>query len=379
MSTTLQTVIDQIRGVHPALVVQRVPDKTIGDLLGRYQRELVQRALMYDETYLAQTMSIALQLDAANAAGTAGAGTTGGVPADVTQSSLSIHEGPAGALITYDWDNAVELVADFVPVTVTSTTVKKTSAGWTVNAYANKWVDVTAGPGLLERRLITSNTADTLTLSQAFTSIPTALVSTVRVVNVNAVVSTTASVVTSLPTLKNNQGYLVKLDATGTPYVDLSTPVLLRIEEGIPLPPHYRVLGGTVRYTNEDRIVDLLAIGTYATRGQETEWPSGSMLNGQLYLSGISQDWLTVSSIDVRYVPIPSLFTARTEYFLVPDNAVNVLVAQAIPILLARVSAFGVQADPTPWLAEKQNSEQSFMDMVAAQARNRVGIIREVM
>lgn len=49
----------------------------------------------------------------------------------------------------------------------TSTTVTVTSAGWTVNNYANNDVEIVSGTGAGQRRRIASNTADTLTLASA--------------------------------------------------------------------------------------------------------------------------------------------------------------------------------------------------------------------
>lgn len=50
------------------------------------------------------------------------------------------------------------------------TTVVKTSAGWTVNAFAGQRVTIMTGPGKYQYGVITSNTSDTLTCSAGFVS-----------------------------------------------------------------------------------------------------------------------------------------------------------------------------------------------------------------
>lgn len=68
-------------------------------------------------------------------------------------------------------------LTDFVPQTTassaTSTTLVKTSAGWTVNTWSNYQVRIVSGTGAGQFRVITSNTSDTLTVP-AWTTTPDA-------------------------------------------------------------------------------------------------------------------------------------------------------------------------------------------------------------
>lgn len=56
----------------------------------------------------------------------------------------------------------------------TDTTLVMTTAGWTVNQWAGAWVTLDFGSGVGEVRQVVSNTADTLTFSEAFDEAPVA-------------------------------------------------------------------------------------------------------------------------------------------------------------------------------------------------------------
>jgi hypothetical protein len=73
------------------------------------------------------------------------------------------------------WDDAILGVGLAVGDTATggsSTTIVKTAAGWTANAYQNMIVLTTGGTGPNQCRKISSNTTDTLTCTPAFTVAP---------------------------------------------------------------------------------------------------------------------------------------------------------------------------------------------------------------
>jgi len=53
-------------------------------------------------------------------------------------------------------------------------TIGKTGSGWTINAYAGKFVSITGGVGASQLAIITSNTADTLTIEGVWESTPDA-------------------------------------------------------------------------------------------------------------------------------------------------------------------------------------------------------------
>jgi len=55
----------------------------------------------------------------------------------------------------------------------TINTLKDTGSGWTVNAYTGYLVTITSGTGVSQSRIILSNTADTLTVSPSWLTIPT--------------------------------------------------------------------------------------------------------------------------------------------------------------------------------------------------------------
>lgn len=62
----------------------------------------------------------------------------------------------------------------FTATSATSTTITLTAAGWTVNAFAEAYVEITGGVGVGQVRRIVSNTATVLTVSPAFVTTPDA-------------------------------------------------------------------------------------------------------------------------------------------------------------------------------------------------------------
>lgn len=54
----------------------------------------------------------------------------------------------------------------------TSTTLTDTGSNWETNQWANYLVDITGGTGVGQVRIISSNTSDTLTVNEAWTTIP---------------------------------------------------------------------------------------------------------------------------------------------------------------------------------------------------------------
>ena len=376
MAIQLSDVIQGVRGRHPAFSRPLVPDAAIARFLTGYQRELVSKAIVRDRAFLAQQMSVAFAVDSANAVGTMGAGTTGGMPVDADEGATSIIQAPMGTASELDVDqDEVTLVSAFAVASATSTTVTKTAAGWTTNAYANKWAKVTAGTGQGQIRQISSNTATVLTVSEAFTT-TLDTTSMVEVVTATAEATQTFGVVASEPWSVERKAYLVKLSAQGVPYLELDSPVTARYDVGIPLPPMHYLIGGDVRFLAPEDKGELNIIG-WGERLNTYKPYCASVLGHTLYLTGTASDWSDVTSLDLRYVPIPPALTATSDYFLLPDSAYQAMVDAAAYHAAIRVNgAEGVPMAVVTLMAQnKAESERAFLREVGM--GRRAGVIRE--
>lgn len=356
---TLGDVIEGVRVLDPRFTEEAVPDRVFGMRFTAIQRALTLLGTQRKRDLFIQTMTIGFDFSSGNAPGTAGAGTSGGLPVALDGQTLEVVESYAGNLVGFDLTDATVEVAGFVAGAATTTTVKKTGATWTVNAYANKVADVTDGPGsgADAARYIVSNTADTLTILGTWKATPVVGQTVIRVVDAPTEVTEGLGVATALPALSKTTGYLVRLDASGNPYLDLTKPIVARFETGIGLPPFTHLIGGTVFLTGTNVLIGSTGtpsgtaplqqefrLTTYEDRFV-AKHPAGYILNGQLYLIGTSLNWIGADSIAIRYVPIPPAFgttaTPLSEYFLLPDTAYDALTQWAYADGVARLAAAG--------------------------------------
>lgn len=332
------------------------------------------RALRRDRSFLAQQASIIFSAQSLTGAG------VGGFPVEVANDgTISRAEDFAGYAEQADTDGGVVLVAEFVPNPSTTTSVTKAAAGWTVNAFVNAYLEVTAGTGVGQLRVITANTA---TVASWTTPLKQALDTTsiVRIVSVATSVPGDLSVATSgAPIQASRVGYLVKLDATGTAFIDLTDPLTATFTSGIPLPPTRHLLGGTVRDI-AGTVIGEITLTTYAERFDAAGYYPVYLLNRELYLVGCATDWNGIGSIDLRYVPDTPQFTALTDYFLLPQHAEPALVAHAAYVAGARVQGLDGMAAPDMQLllGERAAAENDFLRDVTSQKQVTTSRIREV-
>lgn len=373
MAIQLQTVITAARDRHPAFHRSRVTDAVLARALSEYQRQLMSRALRRDRAFLAQQASIIFTAQSLTGAG------VGGFPAEVANDgTVSRAEDVTGFAEQANTDGGVVLVSEFVPSSFTTTSVTKTAAGWTVNAFTNAYLEVTAGKGVGQLRVITTNTATVLNWTTPLTSALDAT-SVVRVVSVATSVPGDVSVITSNPAEAQRVGYLIKLDATGTAFIDLTDPLTAKFSSGIPLPPTRHLLGGTVR-DQAGTVIGEICLTTYAERFDAAGFYPVYLLNREVYLVGQSTDWNGVGAIDLRYVPDTPQFTALTDYFLLPQHAEPALVAHAAYVAGARVQGLdGMQGpDMQLLLAERAAAENDFLRDITSQRQVATSRVREV-
>lgn len=379
MAITLQQVIENARNRHPAFHKSRVPDRVLATHLSEVQRMLLTEGAELDASRVAVSAAIGFATSAGNVPGQVGAGSSGGLPAEPNSSgTLAAVGADTGSAVVLDIDDAPVLVADTVVASADGVSVTLAGVAWTVNQFANQIAFVSAGTGYFQKRTILSNTATKLVIStgtdgEGWVNIPDTT-SLVRIVAVDLVIDNSVAVVTELPPRAPKEGYLVKLNAQGQPYLDIANPVALLIDNGIPLPAYERILGGTVRLKTTSGLDPLtcpLTIRTYRDRyawgPTYTVWTE----NGQLFLSGSLADWANVISFDIRLVPIPADFEARTDLFLLPDLARPVLVAEAALLCAQRcvVLPDAGRVDVPTFVADRDRAFTNFQKAIGASRR----------
>jgi hypothetical protein len=380
VALTLNDVILGVRGRSPAFSKPNVPDASLARYLTGYQRTLVSKALQVDKTFLAQQMSVGFDMSSANATGTVGAGTVGGRPIDSALGATSAVNLPVGSASQVDVDgtDVSTLVSESVVASATASTLTKTGAGWTTNAYQNYTVVIVAGTGAGQRRTVSSNTSTVLTVSQDWVTTPD---TTSLFVVVDEVIESdyTFGAVADTTFSAERVGYLVRVNAAGSAYLDYTLPLVARYDVGIPLPQHHLLIGGTVRASGDDDAALPLTFVDYQSRFQPNGLYGVYEMGGQLYLCGNGGDWENVLSLDLRYIPVPPALTALTDYFLVSETAYQPLVDAGAYHAALRVSGQpNVQSGlAQEMLAAKMESERAWVREVSAGKRNRFTVIKE--
>lgn len=378
MSITLGAVITAIRDRHPLFHKTRVTDAVFARFLSDYQNELIGKALARDAGYLSQSVGIAIAFSTANAPGTVGAGTTGGLPGDVSGANIVVSEETAGGLLfplTGSDDGAVVVVAERVATAATANTISSTGAGRTTNQDLGRLVRITAGKGIGQIRAVASNTAAQWVVSANWTTIPDTT-SLFEIVTANIGADETLGVVTQLPAVSTRSGYLVRINAQGAPYLDYTQPLTVTLARGVPLPSMLAPIGGTVRYTDGDE--EALELTTYGKRYHARSSPAAYIVSGSLYLCGDENDWTDVQSIELRYAPIAPVFTALTEYFLVPDAARPALIAAAVAFAAQRIDGTeGISMSVVGFSELADRSELAYLSTLRLGKRGRMHTFRE--
>lgn len=379
MALTLDQIIRAARDRNPHFTRQNVPHAVVARYLTGLQRRLISKITDVNAELVAQQASVLFDLSTANAVGTVGAGTSGGLPVSLVAGLPVEQELPAGAALAMDFDGAQVLYPQTVLTGATALTLTRAAAGWVVNAYAGKYVWISDGPGIGQRREIVSNTATVLTLSQAFDTIPTANVSLFEIVNALAAIPEDLGVVTALPADSTRIGYLVRLNANGVPYIDLAKPLVAKFGVGVDLPPAEFFIGGAVRFVGGDEAE--LELRRYSQR-----WTLGVsgygayIMGGKLFLIGEMSVWGDVASIDLRYVPIAPALTALTDYFLLDDTAYDALVCRSAQLMGARVNGLPDvgKVDVSALADEATVAEAAYLSGVGRGARTFPKFVREV-
>lgn len=383
MSLTLNDVILAARDRHSAFFYTNVTNAVLARYLSDYQNELIAKAVKIDRQYLAQSavVSIAIQ------SGEFGAGTGVGAPGTSGDGIYSTSRSGTGAVVetglTSD-EGAAVLISETIVTSATANTLTKAGAARTVNGDVGRAIVITAGADAGETREVLSNTADTWTISTgsdgeqwAVTPDSTSMFMLVQPVLVS---DDTAGAVTSLPSVTQNRGYLVKLTAAGVPFIDYADPLIATVEQGVPMPAMQALLPDLCQsWAQGASQPEPLTITSAQRRFSPENFPAVYTIGQTLYLCGHSVDWAEFASLEIRYTPIAPVFTALTDLFLIPDHARPALVAQAAAFMAIRVAGQSqVTIDPAPFLAMANQAEKDFRGAVLLGKRGRSPRIREV-
>lgn len=377
MAFTLGDVVTAARDRHPYFAKPNVPDAVFARFLTDHQRVLLSKAVQRDASFLTQSLSLAFSVSSANAIGVAGAG-TGAFPGAVSSTgALSVDAAPMGDALTVDTTNASVLVAPTVVQSATSTTLTGTSVSWGPNAYAGDLVEITDGTGAGQVRSIVSNTSSQLTVA-AWATVPD-MTSLFRILTTVLADDGTMGVVTNFPLTTTRQGFAVKVNASGTPYLDLTTPLVATVDASLTLPAMKRLVGGTVWSTQNGTLTPCpLTLVGYQNRmrplGRYVAVADGTSLT----LQGSQTHWADVQSIELKYVPEPPAFTALTDVFLLPDGARPAVVAASALMAGQRVAALPDMGtlDLTSLASRAAEAEAAWLAEVQGQTRSRVHRMR---
>lgn len=137
-------------------------------------------------------------------------------------------------------------------------------------------------------------------------------------------------------------------------------------------------LGGQVHFDNSDRKKRLRFV-PYKNRFRPTVPFPAYYLDGDIYLVGKDSDWHGVSKVDVVYVAEPTLVSATSDTFSLPEGAQAAIVARAELEMAKRapVDDKGNSPNPETYLTLFQRAENRFLNELAEKDRAEETIIRE--
>lgn len=395
MAFTLGDAVRAVRFRHPAFADPGiVPTVTLAAEANRLQRTLVAAATQAYSGAVAHQVPIYLALDQNNLPGTVAAGTEGGLPVRASDGVLDVT---AGYATHFDLDAAQEILGPFVATSAVigaaTTVVTLTGIGRVVNGDVAYYLQIVDGPGYGPDaiRSINSNTADTWTVDN-FRVDPTGT-TVYRIISiVEQDLDTDATVITQLPSTRPKAAYLVKLDAAGQPYIDLTTPLVATLREGVPLPPHHMLLALEVPrvapssfppdptvapVTRQD---PLMSIPIFHGMRRQTLGPCAFVEGDRMYLGGDNRTWGSAANLILTFVPIPLPdhfdTTSRTvldTLFLTPDSASEALTA-GLTLAAARQARARDKVDPQT-VAEAQADYASETGLWLRSLKRRMGAL----
>lgn len=381
MTLTAGIIIDAARNSHPAFDRGAIPSSVAARYVNEAQRRFLLAAHERNQTYLTRRWTILLlpNQDVAQV----GAGTQGSAPLLVGTTALRRSLGNTGSAATLP-DDPIVLVPERAATSAGGVTLVDTTASMPVDLYVGQLLVIVSGLGAGQVRDIASNTSDTFTVTEAWTQVPDDT-STYAVLGDNEVV--TGSVGISMgqqPTTVSREGWLVYLDAQGNPYLDLAAPVTVPVSDGIPIPPHYYVNHGLVRFVTDPNYPNSSKTFTISTLDAQANPPmpySGAIVDQKLQLFRPFEQWKRVTSIEIPYLPLAPTVSGYDDVLFLPDTAEEALVARVALQMAKRVRAMDRLGDPSLYRDIKEQADETealYLNSVAGVGRATKGSVVSV-
>lgn len=311
-----------------------------------------------DAHFLEQRAVIHLASSTANAVGTAGAGQGGfGLTLDQAVDFGGVTGVAQAVDLTYPLDTPR------VVASATAGTISVAGTPWTVNQWVGKVAVILAGTGATPtgRAVVLSNTTSTLTLQTNLGTIPNAT-SVLGLFAAQTVADGTQGVVTDLARTRQTVGYATKLNAQGSAYLDLTTPLIATIGQAVPVPMMGAILGVQAWRPNGRQPVPI-DMGAPDLRGQSIVGPAWTKTALGLFLLGESEVWAEFQNLEVFYQPIHPAITAWTDVLLLPDHARELVASIAGLAIHRRLRRLDPDLDPSGGtLAELQDDQATVLD-----------------
>jgi hypothetical protein len=381
MALTLAQVIAAARHRSPWFHPQRgTPDKVIGDALADYQNELIGQCCLRDKHFLSQTATIVVQLSGADPVTLAGVGADAGLPGNVTDNTIASVPQSAARLVEVgilEEDGATIVMVDAPVSAASSTSVTSTAArvggAAVVDGDIGRVVAITRGTGAGQARYVLSNTLDTWTISTGSDGLEWATTpdetSVLTLVEPAYATDGSTDIVMAMPATEQRAGYLVRVDALGVPYIDLSAPIVATLDVGVTLPSASGISGGRIRY--RDGETENLPIVARSQR-ETTPGPACYLIANTVYFCGTAEEWADVAQLELEYVPVTPPFTSTADYFLLPDAARPVLVAAAAELLAHRAAELpNAVVDVSDYEAKLAQAEAKYLASLRLSKRSR--------
>ena len=176
----------------------------------------------------------------------------------------------------------------------------------------------------------------------------------------------------------------MQLDASGNAYLDLNHALVGNYEVGIQLPPNMGLLGQPTIYFNPQNQGAPNKMPLSFCDYSERFLPRGEycayIQNNAIFFVGDMSDWAQVSSIDIRYVPLPGVFGSLMDTFILPDSARSALVQRGAQFCGERLVGMpdAKPIDLNYYAAQANRSEELWLYQVGSTTRVKFSTIREV-
>jgi hypothetical protein len=372
VTLTAASIIEQARSEHPAFTPQLVPVSIACRFVNEGQRRLMKQIHRVEATYLSRIWSVMLipGQDVAQV----GAATGIGAPLVMGTTALERRRVNTGSMATVD-GNASILVNEMAATGGSTLTLTTTGTGWAVDAYMGQAVELLSGTGAGQVRQVMSNTADTIVLPSdtPWDIVPDATTTFVIRTIMSEVDGSVGVMLGSQPNTRDENAFLVKLDAQGRPYLDLATPVTVPVSLGIPLPPSQGILDGMVfrqqpsEYPAPSQVLSIIPWNARQTPPQQY---CAAVLGQQLYLCAPYQQWSDVTRIEIPYIPLPPAISRAEDYVFLPDDSEDALVAAVVLGMARRALSLGAAGmDIGDVAARASQAEADYLDLVTGAGR----------